>query len=333
MGARSVRIGRGTRRGAYDESPHTLAEVLQDHVTLEVECVDRMYLNAYIPSLQQELGVVGFLRKHRGHAIASSVLWQPIRDAFIQGIEQFAREHQVPVVEFAKGQRKDDVAQAHLSHFPGEEGLLFIGKAQEKAQVTRTQKRRHPDSGKAYPGLVQGTALVNHDYFYGVDRDFGPFFLKFGSYFPYHAKLCRNGHAWLKRPLTREGIAFEALDNGIRSCADPARLQELAREFSSQLIERFFHQWLGKLPHPFTRADQEAGYVYQLSILQAEFSLTQVLDRPVRGRIFFAEAMRENLDVGRPAQVQLICARRVTKSTPGTFRTRVITEGVVPRCT
>jgi hypothetical protein len=172
--------------------------------------------------------------------------------------------------------------------------------------------------------------MVNHYYFYGVDREFGPFFLKFGSYFPYNAKLCLNGHEWLKRQLAKEGVAFEALDNGIRDCADPQRLQELARELSPHHIERFFHKWLARLPHPFTRADQEAGYVYQLSVVQAEFSLTQVLERPVSGRIFFEEAIRENLDLGRPDQVQLIFSRRVTKQTPGSFRTRVITEGVIP---
>lgn len=310
--------------------PHTVAEVLQEHVTLEVECVDRLYLNAYIPKLQRELGVVGFLRNHRGHPIASSVLLQPISEAFVRSIEQFARQHDLPIVEFKKGQRKDDVAQEYLARFSGEEGILFIGKAQEKAIVTRTQKRRHPDTGQTYPWLVQGTAMVNHYYFYGVDRDFGPFFLKFCSYFPYNARLCFNGHEWLKRQLAKEGIAFEALDNGIRSCADPQRLQALTREFAPHLIERFFHQWLGKLPHPFPRADQEAGYVYQLSILQAEFSLTQVLDRPVSGRLFFEEAIRENLDLGRPDQVQLIFSRRVTRRTPGSFRTRVITKGVIP---
>jgi len=87
--------------------------------------------------------------------------------------------------------------------------------------------------------------------------------------------------------------------------------------------------WLRKLPHPFTVADRRAGYRYQLSILQAEFSLTQVLDRPVSGRVFFEEVIRENLDIGRPDQVQLIFDRRVSRRTPGRFRTRVITDGVV----
>jgi hypothetical protein len=64
--------------------------------------------------------------------------------------------------------------------------------------------------------------------------------------------------------------------------------------------------------------------------LQIELSLTQVLDRPVSGRIFFEEAIRENLDAGRPKQVQLMFDRWVTRSTPGPFRTRVTTDGVIP---
>jgi hypothetical protein len=84
------------------------------------------------------------------------------------------------------------------------------------------------------------------------------------------------------------------------------------------------------LPHPYTAKDRKAGYRYDISILQAEFSLTQVLDRPLSGRVFFEEVIRENLDIGRPSQVQLIFGRHVTRQTPGRFRTRVLTEGVIP---
>jgi len=67
-----------------------------------------------------------------------------------------------------------------------------------------------------------------------------------------------------------------------------------------------------------------------VSMLQVEFSLTQVLDKPQPGRIFFEQVIRDNLDIGRPDQVQLIFERRVTKRTPGRFRTRVLTDGVIP---
>ena len=114
------------------------------------------------------------------------------------------------------------------------------------------------------------------------------------------------------------------------SCDDPKRLQAICDGLSADKIDALLRKWLRLLPHPYNAADRKAGYRYQVSILQAEFSLTQVLDRPVTGRVFFEEVIRENLDIGRPSQVQLIFDRRVSKKTPGRFRTRVITEGVVP---
>jgi hypothetical protein len=310
--------------------PRTVGEVLDEHTTLELESIDRMYLNVYVPPLQYDGGVATFFRKHRGHPFASSALMAPISQAFIAAIERFVAAHRLPLITFEKGQRKDDVMAAHLARFSDPEGVLFVGKAQEKATVFRTEKRRNPRTGQPYPWLVRSTAMVNHYYFYAVDRDFGPFFLKFCSYFPYNAKLCLNGHEYLKRQLTRQGIAYEALDNGIGSCAAPGAAQRLADGLSAAKIAALLHKWFGRLPHPFAARDRRAGYRYRCSILQSEFSLTQALDQRVMGRLFFEEVIRENLDLGRPDQVQLIFGRRVSARTPGRFRTRVITEGVTP---
>jgi hypothetical protein len=308
----------------------SVAEILSEHVTLEIEGIDRMYLNVYVPALQRAGGVASFFRFHRGHQFASSALMDPITKAFIAQMEQFAKQEQVPVVLFEKGQRKDHVAAAYRQKFPAPEGVVFIGKAQEKTPVFRTQRRRNEQTGATYPWLVRSTAMVNHFYVYCMDRDFGPFFLKFCTYFPYNAKLCLNGHEYVKQQLANRGIGYEALDNGILSCADPQRVQTLCDGLSAEKIDGLLRKWFRKLPHPFTAKDRQAGYRYQISILQAEFSLTQVLDRPVRGRVFFEEMIRENLDIGRPTQVQLIFDRRVSRRTPGKFRTRVITDGVVP---
>ena len=120
------------------------------------------------------------------------------------------------------------------------------------------------------------------------------------------------------------------MDNGILRCADPARLQALADGFDERTIDALLRTWLARLPHPFTAADRAAGYRYALSLLQVECSLTQVLDRPVHGRLLFEQIIREHLDLGRPDQVQLLFDRRVTRRTPGRWRTRVITAGVPP---
>jgi len=142
-----------------------------------------------------------------------------------------------------------------------------------------------------------------------VDEDFGPFFLKFGTYFPYTAKLCINGNHWAQRQAICDRLG-------------PAQIDALLRK------------WLTILPTPFTQEDEAAGYRYECSILQAEFSLTQMLDPPVSGRIFFEQVIGDNLDIGRPDHVALIFDRRILHGrkhkTPGRFRTRVITDGVIP---
>lgn len=310
--------------------PQSVAQVLRDHVTLEVESIDRMYLNVYVPQLQREQGVAAFFRYHRGHPFASSALMHPISQAFVRAIEAFVRAEGIPLIVFRKGQRKDDVMAEQLARFRGTEGVVFVGKAQEKTSVFRTERRRNPQTGQPYPWLVRSTAMVHHYSFYCVDRDFGPFFLKFCTYFPYNGKLGLNGHEDVKRQLAQRGIPHEADDNAILAWADPGRLQALCDGLSGPQIDALLRKGLRRLPHPCAPADRRAGYPDGLSILQAEFSLTQVLDRPGTGRVFFEEVIRENLDLGRPDQVQLIFGRRVTRRTPGAFRTRVLTEGVLP---
>ena len=107
-------------------------------------------------------------------------------------------------------------------------------------------------------------------------------------------------------------------------------MQEIADGLDAAKIDALARKWFRRLPHPFSRQDRAAGFRYDVSILQAELALTQVFDRPLTGRFFFEQVIRDNLDGGRPDQVQLIFDRGVTRRTPGRFRTRVLTEGVVP---
>jgi hypothetical protein len=118
----------------------SVADVLNDHVVFEVECIDRMYCNVYVPQLQYPAGLVGFVHRQLGLPIASTAPLGKISDGFTAGIRRLAVDHGVPVIDFVRGQRKDDVMHEYLSSFTGEEGVLFIGQAQEKNGVFRTEK-------------------------------------------------------------------------------------------------------------------------------------------------------------------------------------------------
>src|ERR1700716_1332539 len=314
--------------------PRTVADVLTDHVVFEVESIDRMYLNVWQPRLAYGGGGQGFFVGHRSFHYASTALMDPMTKAFAADIHGFIAARGLELVHFAKGQRKDDLAQEFLAKFTEPEGVLFVGRAQEKAGVWRSQRRHNPVTGGSYAWLVRSQAFINFFYFYCVDDDFGPFFLKFGTYFPYTAKLCINANEWAKRQAAKAGIGFTALDNGFAAVSDVARLQKICDSFGAEHIEALLRKWLRILPNPFTDDDETAGYRYELSMLQTEFSLTQMLDRPVAGRIFFEQVLHDNLDIGRPEQIGLVFDRRIIRKghrpTPGRFRTRVITEGVVP---
>jgi hypothetical protein len=275
--------------------PHSVAELQRENISFELECIDRMYLNLYVPKLTSAPGVAAYFRHYKGQRFASTKDAAAMSKAFHREMLDFAQAEQIPMIRFKKGQRKDAVMQKRLKKFQPAEGVVFIGIAQEKATVPRTIRKRFGSGEGAIPWIDYTTAMVNFYYFYCVDQDFGPFFLKFCSYFPYTGKLCINGHEYLKRQLEKHGMSFEALDNGLLSCEDAMFAQALANNLDENKIERFFRKWLAKLPHPYPAADREAGYRYQLSILQAEFSLTQIWKQPVHGREFFEQVIRENV--------------------------------------
>ena len=303
----------------------SIPELLNGHVTLEVECLDRLYLNGYIGSLATSGGLVTFMRQQLGKPIPSPVVLGQVTEKFRDAVKAMAERQEIPIYQFDHKERKDDVANK-IRHQRGvRDGIVFIGVAQEKAQAFQ---------GKKIDGQFQftrdKTVYVNHYYFYIDDADFGPLFIKVCSYAPWGTKLCLNGHEWAKRQLQKKRIAYEALDNGFLSCAEPERLQEICDSLGPEDIDRLFRKWLKRLPLPLRPEDRDAGYDWSLSIWQMEVSLTQIFDRPLRGREFFEEIIRDNLDLGRPDRVQLIFDRVVTKKTPGEFRTRVIQDGVHP---
>jgi hypothetical protein len=157
--------------------------------TFEIEAIDRMYLNVYQPLLQYPRGAAGFFHFHRGHQFASSALMAPMTKAFVTAMHEFVDRHGLDLVHFAKDQRKDDITQQYLADHDGTERVLYVGRAQEKASVMRTERRYDRHTGASYAWLVKASALVNHFYVYCFDDNFGPFFIKFCSYFPYNAKL------------------------------------------------------------------------------------------------------------------------------------------------
>jgi hypothetical protein len=255
--------------------PRTAADVLARHVVFELECVDRIYCNLYVPKLQRDLGVVGFIREHLGRPVASTAVLAERTEGFCAEIRAFAADNGIPVVDLRAGQRKDDVMRERLAQFLASgrtEGVVFIGRAQEKVRVWATTRRRDAD-GNSYPWIVRQTRVVTHWYFYCHDACAGPFFLKYCGYFPYNAKLCCNGNEYAKAMAARSGIGFIPLDNGFAAVDDVDTVQAICDSFDEKVIWELAAKWTDIFPCPFTAGDAAAGYRYEVSVLQAEFSL------------------------------------------------------------
>src|SRR3954465_10733527 len=233
----------------------SIPELLKGHITLEVECLDRLYLNGYIGSLATSGGLVTFLREQLGKPIPSPVVLGQVTEKFREAVKRLAEREQIPLYQFDHRERKDDVANRFRKQRGVRDGIVLIGVAQEKAQAWNGRK-----VNGQFEFTRDKTVYVNHYYFYIDDADFGPLFIKVCSYAPWGIKLCLNGHEWAKRQLEKKKITYEALDNGFLSCADPQKLQQICDSLGPEQIERVFQKWLKRLPLPLRPQDRAAGY-------------------------------------------------------------------------
>jgi hypothetical protein len=311
--------------------PVRVPDLLDEHVVLDLECLDRIYLNGWVSRLQVPGQVVGFLTGHLGFPIPSPALLEKIGLRFRRAVAEFAAEHDVPVVRFVKGERKLDVMRPHLDRLVRERrtGVAAIGVAQEFQRVfTGTTYHRDEGGGGApHFSYAKADRRVTAYYFYLVDEAFGAAFVKVCAYFPYPVKIWLNGHEYAKRAAAAAGIGFTALDNGFAATEDPVRLQRICDSLRADAIRGFCQRWWDRLPLPLTDADRAAGYWWDIAMRQIEISRTIVLDAPRSARALFEALCADNLDLGRPEEMQLIFNRRVRTPPAGGYRTRLLRSG------
>jgi hypothetical protein len=240
-------------------------DVLDGHVALDIQCLDRIYLNGYVPTLQVGGQVVNFMTKHLGKSIPSPAILEKIGTAFRRGVTVFADTNRIPVITFKKDDRKIDVMRKHLlaQERTGQSGVAAIGVAQEYQNVFAANRRE--GGGIPWFSFTKADRRVTCFYFYLWDTEFGPSFIKICTYSPYPIKVWVNGHEWAKRQASQAGIGFTALSNGFESCDDPVALQAICDRLGPATIQEFFDRWMDVLPLPFTEYDRTFGYWWELS--------------------------------------------------------------------
>src|SRR5436190_24001927 len=147
--------------------------MLDGHVVLDLECLDRIYLNAYVPTLQVSGQVVTFFSQHRNQPIASPALIQRMGEAFRMAVASFAKRHQIPIIRFAKRDRQIDVIQPYFKAAT-QPGVIAIGVAQEFQSVLtaydRSVKQGEPKAAGSRYAFVKEDRRVTVYYFYCAAR-------------------------------------------------------------------------------------------------------------------------------------------------------------------
>ena len=200
--------------------------------------------------------------------------------------------------------------------------MAAIGVAQEFQRVW-TAYERQTSTGTPRWWFTTDDRRVSCYYFYLWDLDFGPAFVKICTYFPYPAKIWINGHEWAKRQAAQAGIGFRELSNGFAASDDPAALQAVCDRLGPGVITVFAERWWSRLPLPFTSTDRAAGYWWDIAMRQVEIAKTIVFTAPRHARAFFEALAADNLDIGRPDNMEIIFNRQIRSTTHGVFRTAV----------
>jgi len=309
----------------------TAADMVAGHVRLDISCLDRVYLNGYVARLQAPGGVVYFFRDHRGKPVVSPALFEPMGEKFRREIRDWAQANGIPLIRFKAGERKADVMAPYLqaAAATGRSQVAAVGCAQEFQLVWTARKRDTGPGGCVQFSFTREQRRVSVFYVYIFDEAMGPGFIKICSYFPYPVKVWVNGHEWAKRQARAAGIGFTELSNGFAACDDPAGLQQICDRFGPGTVRVWFERWMSRFPLPLTDADRDAGFWWELSMRQVEVSRTLVFGHDVHARAFFEALLCENMDLGRPENVELLFRRgqrggRPTLPPPhGGFKTKI----------
>ena len=309
----------------------TAAQMVAGHVSLDVSCLDRIYLTGFVPKLQTPGGVVYFLHDHRGNPIPSPAVFEKIGNRFRIALRDWAQANNVPMIQFKAGDRKADVMAPYLdaARSTGRSKVVAVGCAQEYAQVWTATKRDTDPGACPQFSFTKQQRRVSVFYVYIWDTRVGPGFIKICTYFPYPIKVWLNGHERAKRQAHAAGIRFTELSNGFASCDDPVRLQAICDTFTAGTVRVWFERWMSRLPLPLTPADRDAGFWWELSMRQIEVSRTLVFDDDCHARAFFEALLADNMDLGRPENVELIFRRGVRAGRPtdpprgGGFKTKI----------
>jgi hypothetical protein len=291
----------------------------QDLIRFHYSCFDRILLNVCVQLLQIPVNVVCFFRDQRQQAVDRNT-FRAVSRQYHDWVTRYAQEQHIPLVrpEDFTDDRRENWTEGFFQQRQGQPGIGVILKSRESARIAVAEGQH----GKPHIDLTN--RFVEQYYFYLDDPQFGRAFFRICPYFPHNSRLCINGHEWLARQLTQEGIPYQKCGNAFLECAAPARLQELADQFSHEHIIPFAHRWLAQLVPTFTAAElRRQGYGFRLFVSQAEYCHNTIFHERAALDRLHERLLDHNRTIGRPDRLAYIFGRRFTEKTVAGIQTKI----------
>jgi hypothetical protein len=290
----------------------------QPAIRFDSSCFDRILLNGVIRVLQNPACVVGFLKEKRQATRVTPAYFRAISTDYHHFVQAFAEQRRVEILVPPKGVRREEWVEPFYQRLQDQAGMAVILKARENARVAVS----FPHQGDHVELLNR---FVQPYYFYIQDRDFGRMFVRVCPYLPFSVRIRLNGHEWLACQLREEGITVRQCANAFRTCADPARLQELSDGFSAADIEACGHRWLAqRVPFFSDRERRHQGFGYRLFVSQVEYCTDLIFHRRAALDRLHERLLDLNRSIGHPDKIALIFGRRITRHTDAGLKTQTL---------
>jgi hypothetical protein len=245
--------------------PEGLVERYDERIAGVLSCYDRIVITGTLPGVCHARGMTSFLYTNAIRIFDYPQFAATLRDTVRENAAKVAEAAGVAIEHISKScLRKEDIVAKAIARRGEHPGLAHVISAMEACGAYEPwhDKKSHktfvrPDSGKCL-----------HYYFYFIDAELGLIYVRVPTWAPFRLQFYCNGHSWLARKLTAEGIGFTAGDNAFLHIGDWERAQELADGFSPGMLHHILDRYAA-LCCPVLDTFKQS---YHWSLMQVEYS-------------------------------------------------------------
>ena len=275
-----------------------------DRIAGILSCYDRVVITGTVPTICYAAGMTRFLYAHGIRIFDYPPFAMTLRDHVRACAASLATAAGIEIEHIAKSHiRKEDVVARVLAQRGDRPGLVHVISAMEACDSYRPWHDK--PTGKTFLKPDSGKCL--HYYFYFMDADFGLIYLRVPTWAPFRLQFYCNGHSWLARELTREGIGYTMADNAFVKIDNWERAQELADGFSPDLLHRTLDRYAAQCC-PVT---DTFGQSYHWSLMQLEYATDVVFRSAASLGPLYEQLIRETVVSVKAEQVASFLGRKI----------------------